>query len=357
MSLAEAASRGGKATATSQGASRGSLISAPRLTDVARSATAHATARCLPPPANETRKRKGARSNAAKIAAAGTPTARDALERLGARHDDDKAITRSRIAAARDEARSDAPKALLALDRAAPDPLRAVLACRPGLEVIVKEQLAASGRPARTTRAARVDIELREAPAFVLGAARSALGIGFPLEAVALSKTTPEAIGDAVARALAEQEVKLLLEGVTDEARQGLRALTRWLNTQSAASEEEARRRLDEALQRLGRHLSARLSDPDLVIDARQRMAPVYAGRADTITARGEAGAYPTPIAPPQSQRRGALFGGLMGALLGLLVGGGLLWDAQSAAMGAALGAFGGALAGALGERDRRSPR
>ena len=158
-------------------------------------------------------------------------------------------------------------------------------------------------------------------------------------------------------RALAEQEVKLLLEGVTDEARQGLRALTRWLNTQSAASEEEARRRLDEALQRLGRHLSARLSDPDLVIDARRRMAPVYAGRADTITARGEAGAYPTPIAPPQSQRRGALFGGLMGALLGLLVGGGLLWDAQQATLGAAFGALGGALAGALSERKRRSPR
>ena len=105
------------------------------------------------------------------------------------------------------------------------------------------------------------------------------------------------------------------------------------------------RRRLDEALQRLGRHLSAQLADPELVIDARQRMAPVYAGRAAAITARGEAGAYPTPSPLPTPERRGARFGGLMGALLGLLVGGGLLWDAQSAAMGAALGAFGGALA------------
>ncbi|MCK6517190.1 hypothetical protein L6R46_19270 [Myxococcota bacterium] len=158
-------------------------------------------------------------------------------------------------------------------------------------------------------------------------------------------------------RALAEQELKLLLDAATEESRRGLRALTRWLNTQSAASEDEVRRRLDEALQRLGRHLSAQLADPELVIDARQRMAPVYAGRAAAITARGEAGAYPTPSPLPTPERRGARFGGLMGALLGLLVGGGLLWDAQSAAMGAALGAFGGALAGALGERDRRSPR
>jgi hypothetical protein len=158
-------------------------------------------------------------------------------------------------------------------------------------------------------------------------------------------------------RALAEQELKLLLEGVTDEARQGLRALTGWLNTQSAASEDEVRRRLDEALQRLGRHLSARLADPELVIEARQRMAPVYAGRAEAITARGEAEAYPPPPALPTPERRGARFGGLMGALLGILVGGGLLWDVRQAAVGAALGALGGALAGALSERRRRSPR
>lgn len=158
-------------------------------------------------------------------------------------------------------------------------------------------------------------------------------------------------------RALAEQELKLLLDATTEEARQGLRALTRWLNTQSAASDDEVRRRLDEALQRLGRDLSARLADPELVIEARQRMAPVYAGRAQAITARGESGAYPPPPALAAPQGRGARFGGLMGALLGLLVGGGLLWDPQHAAVGATLGALGGALAGALGDRWRRSPR
>lgn len=143
-----------------------------------------------------------ARAVSRALAAAGTAEARRALDALGTRHDDDKAIARARIAAVRDGARAEATHALLTLDRAAPEPLRAVLACRLGLEPIVKEQLAASGRAARTTRAGRVDIELREAPAFVLGAARSALGISFPLEAVDLVDASPEGVGDAVARAL-----------------------------------------------------------------------------------------------------------------------------------------------------------
>jgi 23S rRNA G2445 N2-methylase RlmL len=150
------------------------------------------------------------RAIARALSTAGTGPAREALARLGEHHAGDKVVTRARIAAARDEARPDEAGAL-ALDRAAPSPVRAVLACRRGLEEIVKEQLAASGRAARITRPGRVDVELREAPTYVLGAARSALGIGFPLDAIDLADDSPEAIGDTVARALASDAATAVL--------------------------------------------------------------------------------------------------------------------------------------------------
>ncbi len=151
------------------------------------------------------------RAVARGLAAAATPAARAALASADA--GGDAVVSRARLASQRDAARDgvdDAPH----LDRVPVSPLAAILICRRGLEAIVAAQ-AGAPREARPTRAGRVAIVLAGSPAAALDDARSALGIGFPLPPEPLpadGAAAPEAVAEAVARALVAPVARAVLE-------------------------------------------------------------------------------------------------------------------------------------------------